>query len=126
MLRFDWSAVEGQVITAVFGEHDVGHSWWAIAICIGCSAVVLRVNEDTDEIIVTHEPRPQPGADWKPVTGFEDWIGKHLSWCWVSRNSQGYLDMFTVALSDIGPSFAFVAAASSLTCRRLMEFRITK
>lgn len=126
MLRFDWSAVEDQVITAVYGQQGVGHSRSAVAICIAGGAVVLRVDEDTDEIIATHEPPPQSGADWRLITCFDDWIGKRLSWCWVSRNSQGYLDMFTLALSDIDPSFAFVATGSSLSCRRLMEFPVTK
>ena len=126
MLQFDWSLVEDRTIAAIYGEHHAGHGWWSIAICVGDRAVILRVDEDTDQIIVTYEFQPQPGEVWKPIAYFDDWIGKRLSWCWVSRNSQGYLDMFTISLSDIDPAFAFVAAASSLTCRKLAWFPVTE
>jgi hypothetical protein len=110
------------VITAVYGEQYVGNSWGSLAICVADGVVVLRVNPDTDEIIATYEAHIQLATDWKPITCFDSWIGMRLSWCWVSRNSRGYLDMFTISLSDIDPAFAFVAAGSSLRCRRLVDF----
>jgi hypothetical protein len=120
ILQFDWNIVEGRTISAILGKRDIDLGLIEVAICLGDHAVILRVNNDTDEIWAFYEPLPgRNSRRWKPIGEFEREVGKKLAWCWSGRNSQGYLDMFTISLSNIDPMIAFVAVASSLHLKRL-------
>ncbi|HTJ62835.1 MAG TPA: DUF6334 family protein [Alphaproteobacteria bacterium] len=121
ILQFDWTLVEGKKITAMLGKGHLGASWREIAICLGDVGVMLRVNAETDEVIASLEPVRALTKAWKSIDILSDCVGGELFWSWTSRNSQGYLDMFTISLSDIDPQIAFVAAASTLSCRKLVE-----
>jgi hypothetical protein len=118
MLQFDYETVEGETVTAVLGQADGKGSWWSVAILLGSRALVLRVDEDSDQISVALEAPPE-GADWTPLEQMQVAIGSALGWCWIGRNYRGYLDMFTVSFSGLEPQFLFIGMASALKLRHV-------
>lgn len=118
MLQFDYEMVEGEIVTAVVGQADEIGNWWSVAILLGSRALVLRVDEDSDEISATLEAAPT-GYSWVPVKPMQLAVGNALGWCWIGRNYRGYLDMFTVSFSGLEPQFLFVGMASALQLRRV-------
>jgi hypothetical protein len=125
MLRFDWEAALDREIVAVRGLEervisDGGLTWTSIAFDLADAVVVLRVDEDTDQIIVTLEAiePTDGGTQWVSVAALHSVVGRRFGWCWVSCNSQGYLDAFTVSVDGIEPNLMFVGVASTLECRR--------
>jgi len=124
-LQFDWEAVVHRPVLAVVGRNqrrmnDGSVAWGALAFAVGDDAVVLTVTPDTDEIVASHEPKPD-GDGWLVVSALADAVGKPLGWCWVGTNYRGYCDSFTLAFGDIVPEalqprLTFLAEASSLSC----------
>ncbi|MEO7691688.1 MAG: DUF6334 family protein [Sphingomonas sp.] len=121
--RFDWNEVEGAQIAAILGLDamtlsDGSAQWDAVAICIGETAVMVTVEPDTDQVIISREV-PPCGEGWQSIASFDFAVGKTLGWSWIGINSQGYKDALTVAFGpgpdSIWPRCTFVAAASSLT-----------
>ncbi len=131
-LRFDWNDVADDTVTAVLGlngraMNDGPACWDAVAICIDQTAIMLTVEPDTDQIIVSREA-PPAGDEWKSISSFDFAITKQLGWCWIGINSQGYKDCFTIAVSDVvgealQPRCMFLAEASSLSCLDLVQRR---
>ncbi|MDO9338618.1 MAG: DUF6334 family protein [Caulobacter sp.] len=119
MLQFDYQDAGGGVITAVFGEPQ-GRNWWRVAIHIGERMLLLSVDEDTDQIEATLEP-VAVGGDWRPIHALDPIVGRSLGWCWVGRNSQGYLDMFSLGFDGIEPEVLFLAEASALRLKRISD-----
>ncbi len=89
----------------------------------GDHAVVLRVDPDTDEVIVTLEDASLLGDGWDDVVEIAHVVGCALGWCWIGRNYLGYLDMFTLSFSGTSPQIGFIAAASTLTIMHISERR---
>ena len=123
MLQFDYEEVDGHLVTAVLGRRATSVDWWAIAVVMTDRAVVLRVDPDTDEVIVTLEKFPHPADGWDNVTVLDYAIGSALGWCWIGRNYRGYLDMFTLSLSGLEPQICFVAEASTLKIKHIRADR---
>jgi hypothetical protein len=124
MLQFDWEDVDGSVVDAVLAKgacrlSDGSLACEEIAFIVRGQAVVLRVNADTDEVIVSLETFSMGEADWQPLEQLEEVVGHELGWCWIGRNYRGYLDTFTIALDGIDPTYSFIGMASSLHCTRL-------
>jgi hypothetical protein len=119
MLQFDYEDAEGAIITAVLGEPQ-GRSWWRIAVQLGERMLLLNVDEDTDQIEATLEPAAV-GGDWRPVDALGSIVGRSLGWCWVGRNSQGYLDMFCLGFDGIEPEVLFLAEASTIRLKRISD-----
>lgn len=119
MLQFDYEEVNGQNVSGVVGCRAGLTDWWTIAFLIEDRAVVLRVDPDTDEVIVTLEEAPDLARDWDDVAELAPTIGSALGWCWIGRNYLGYLDMFMLSFSGLEPQVCFVAAASTLTIRHI-------
>ncbi len=122
-LPFDVDLIQDRIITAVLAQHDGVNRWWAVALMFGSDALVIEVDRDTDEVLLTYgvvaEPEEEP---WLPANLLSEFIGEPFGWCWLGRNSQGYVDSFSISLSDqVWPDFCFIGAASSLTCRRLSQ-----
>ena len=130
--RFDWDEVAHGTITEVLGLNadimdDGAARWEAVAICLGSTAVMVTVEPDTDQIIVTREV-PPAGDGWALIPSFELAVSKPLGWSWIGINSQGYKDSFTIALGDVVPDAlqprcTFLAEASSLICFDLVPHR---
>lgn len=123
MLQFDWVAVEGATVAAVVakearGLNDGSFKCREIAFVLGAKAVVLRVNDDTDEVIVALEDFAS-NSEWQPLGPLQEVVSCTLGWCWEGRNYRGYLDTFTVALDGIDPAFSFTGVASTLQCARV-------
>lgn len=123
MLQFDWEAVEGSTVDAVVatearGLNDGSLECRDIAFALGARAVVLRVNADTDEVIVTLEDFGS-NSEWQPLGPLQEVVSRTLGWCWEGRNYRGYLDTFTIALDGIDPAFSFTGVASTLQCARV-------
>lgn len=124
-LRFDWETVTHTPVAAVIGTNqrrmDDGSLFWdALAFVLSESAIILTVNDDTDEIVVAHDAIPD-GREWTSIPSFDDVVGKPLGWCWVSTNYRGYRDSFTLAFGDVVPDAAqprltFLGEGSSVTC----------
>lgn len=118
ILQFDYETVEGETVTAVLGQADGNGSWWSVAILLGSRALILRVDEDSDQISVALEASPE-GADWTSLEQMQVAIGNALGWCWIGRNYRGYLDMFAVSFSGLEPQFLFIGEASALKLRHV-------
>lgn len=119
MLQFDYEEVRDRAITGVLGECAGPAGWWSIAIVLDDRALLLRVDDNTDELAVYHEAAPRPKDGWVPVPDIADVIGARLGWCWVGRNYLGYLDMLTLSLSGLEPSLCFVGMASTVKISRI-------
>lgn len=124
MLQFDWEEVEGAALVAVMAKgeqrlNDGALVCEEIAFMLEERAVILRVNPDTDEIIVSLEGSEISMLDWRPLDQLGEIVSRTLGWCWEGRNYRGYLDTFTLALDGIDPEYCFVGAASTLQCVRL-------
>jgi hypothetical protein len=117
MLQFDYEEVNGLTVTNVLGECAGLAGWWSIAVIVGAQALIIRVDQDTDELSVSLEPAPTDG--WMPVPELLYAIGASLGWCWVGRNYLGYLDMFTLSLSGLQPQLCFVGEASGVSISRI-------
>lgn len=123
MLRFDWEEVLGSTVEAVTAAaaratHDGNLICDEIAIIVAGRAVVLRVDDETDEVIVSLESSDGFGA-WPPLAQFREMVGQPLGWCWAGRNYLGYLDTFLLAVDGIDPNYVFTGMASSLNCGRI-------
>lgn len=123
MLQFDWDDVVGASVAAVVAKEARGLSDGSlecqeIALVLGASAVVLRVNIDTDEVVVTHEDF-LPDREWQTLQQLQEIVSRSLGWCWIGRNDRGYLDSFTIGLDGIDPTFNFIGVASCLRCARV-------
>jgi hypothetical protein len=124
-LSFDWEEVEQEPIAAVLGKGAMrltnGElSCEEVAFVLTGKAIVLRVNTDTDEVLVSLENGLVGGNDgWLPLDQFADMVSRNLGWCWLARNYRGYVDTFTLALDGISPSFSFIGEGSSLRCTRV-------
>jgi hypothetical protein len=129
MLRFDWELVLGIPISAVVGRRDEGGRWEAVAFVVGAGAVVLTVNDDTDEIVVSLEAVSDT-ADWDEFAALSHVVGRPFGWCWCGTNWRGYHDAFIAAFGSAVPGDAleprvmFVGEASSLSCLELTPVRI--
>lgn len=129
MLQFDWEEVDGAEISAVMATgtsfcDDLSVRCDAIAFILAGHAVVLRVSQDTDEVIVCRESLPLHEANWHPLSQLDEIVGRKLGWCWVGRNYRGYLDSFTVAIDGIDPCYIFTGIASSLQCARVVPVTV--
>ena len=120
MLQFDYDTVDGETVTAVLGQPEDDRSWRSVAIVIGSRALVLSVDNDSDQIFVDLKASPD-GPEWVAVEPMKMAVGSLLGWCWIGRNYRGYLDMFTVSFSDLEPQFLFFGMASTLHLRRISE-----
>jgi hypothetical protein len=124
-LQFDWHGIFCMAVTDVFGMNasqlnDGSASWDAVAICLGDKAVLITVDDDTDQILVDYAPLPT-GGGWQSISSLAFARGQALGWCWVGINSQGYKDSFTVAFAGdeptaLTPRCMFIAEASKLLC----------
>ena len=124
-LPFDWEKIEQEPITAVLARGAMrltngDLACDAIALVLGSRAVVLRVNLDTDEVMVSLENAFAPeGQDWRPLEQLAEIVTRTLGWCRLARNYRGYVDTFTLGLDGIDPSFSFIGVGSTLWCTRI-------
>lgn len=125
ILQFDWEEVEGLEVVAVVAIEprrmdDGSLVCDQLALIVGARAVVIRVNDDTDEVIVSlKEAIAIQEPEWQTLEQLQEIVSCRLGWCWSGRNYRGYLDTFTVALDGIDPGYSFVGMASSLHCMRV-------
>ncbi len=123
MLQFDYEEVHGRTVSGVVGRRDGPAGWDSIAFVVEHRAVVLRVDPDTDEVVVTLEDASDLASGWIEVAEVADAIGSTLGWCWIGRNYRGYLDMFTLSFSGIDPQICFLGEASTLTIKHIIASR---
>lgn len=129
-LRFDWEDICHQNIEAVLGLNgdkmdDAAARWEAVAICVQSATVILTVEHDTDQIIVSLGEIPSD-CGWRPIANFDFVKSKPLGWCWISTNYRGYKDSLTLAFGDevpdaLTPRCMFLAEGSSLHCFDLQK-----
>jgi hypothetical protein len=125
VLHFNWEKVSHKPITAVLGVDqrrmdDGSVSWGELALVLEEGVVVLTVNADTDELLVSYE-LTLPHNGWEASRTLSHAVGEPLGWCWVGMNYRGYYDTFTLALGDVVPAaleprLMFVGEASRLSC----------
>lgn len=125
MLKFDWRDVDGAVIQAVRTESvrrldDGSETCSQIAFVLADKAVVLSVDADTDQIVVTLKPIGYT-TDWLALGSLQKLVARKLGWCWAARNSQGYLDIFILAVDGVDPAYIFTAVASDLQCAQVRQ-----
>jgi hypothetical protein len=127
MLRFDWELVHGRPISAVVGRRTDAGLWEAMALVAGSRAVLLTVNDDTDEVVVSLEDARET-AGWKEFDALSYLVGRPFGWCWCGTNWRGYRDAFIVAFGDVvpdalDPRVMFLGEGSALTCLELKALR---
>lgn len=125
MLQFDWEDVNGIPVAAIVAKGARGLSDGSltcdeVAFVLGHRAVILRVNVDTDEVIVSLEPFAMDSPEWRPLDQLSEIVSRSLGWSWEGRNYRGYLDTFTLAVDGIDPAYSFTGMASSLRCARVV------
>lgn len=129
-MDFDYDLIHGQAIRSVHGrgrqvtnENSVHYE--DIRIAVDAHTLVLGVNLDTDEIIVslTQDARSEP--DWGDVPELQDLVGRRLGWCWEARNNQGYRDCFMLAFEDnaVVPKVCFTGLASSIEIGKISSLK---
>jgi hypothetical protein len=123
MLQFDYEEVHGRTVSGVVGRRDRPAGWNSIAFVVEHRAVVLRVDPDTDEVVVTLEDASGLASGWIEVAEVAHAIGSTFGWCWIGRNYRGYLDMFTLSFSGIDPQICFLGEASTLTIKHIIASR---
>lgn len=128
MLQFDWEEVEGATVEAVVAKDaramdDGSLRCETLGLILGAKAVVIRVNDDTDELIVSREDAGAC-ADWPPLLQLGEVVSRDLGWCWVGRNYRGYLDTFTLAFDGIDPGYSFTGVGSCLQCARVVPIAV--
>ncbi|WP_333572726.1 DUF6334 family protein [Sphingomonas sp.] len=123
MLQFDYDRVHERTVNGVVGRRDGSAGWDSIAFVIENGAVVLRVDPNTDEIVVTLEDTSDLAGDWIEVAEIAHAVGFALGWCWIGRNYRGYLDMFTLSFSGIDPQLCFLGEAPTLTIKHIIASR---
>jgi len=131
--RFNWNDVLSSTISDVLGLNaeimeDGAARWEAVAFCLDSTAVMVAVEPDTDEVVISHEA-PPVGDGWARIPSLEVAVSQPLGWSWLGINSQGYKDSFTIALGDVVPDalqprFTLLAEASSLICFDLTPHRV--
>ena len=132
MLHFDWDDVDDETITSVRGqpgyyEGNGGIFWWRVAIILNHAAILIEVNNDTDEILVTLRHGDLPVEEepldlaWIDIPALSELVGRKLGWSWTAQNSRGYLDAFMIAIDGIDPNYMFVGMASTVDIRRIAE-----
>ena len=131
-LQFDWEKAMDAPIRAVLCReqrvmNDNSLAWDAIAFVIKDRAIVLTVNEDTDEVVVSFQ-NASATEDWNDVPSLSYAIGRTFGWCWNGSNYRGYDDTFIVAFGDVVPDalrphWMFLGEGSSLICFELRLHR---
>lgn len=132
MVHFDWDEVDDETITSVRGqpgyyEGDAGIFWWRVAIIMSHAAILIEVNNNTDEILVTLRHGDLPVEEepldlaWIDIPVLSGLVGRKLGWSWTAQNSRGYLDAFMIAIDGIDPTYMFVGMASTVDIRRIAE-----
>jgi len=125
MLQFDWEEVDGLTVTAVLATSprptdDGTLCCDKVAVVVGAKAVVMRVNDDTDEVIVSLEDAlTTHDSEWQQLEQLNKIVSRRLGWCWEGRNYRGYLDVFTIGVDGIDPAYSFIGMASCLNCTRV-------
>ncbi|MDF0546761.1 DUF6334 family protein [Sphingobium sp. H39-3-25] len=119
MLQFDYEEAHGKVVTAVLGVSDGPVGWESIAIVISECALLIRIDENTDELTVNLEPTPKMEGPWQPIHDLMSAVGSELGWCWIGRNYLGYLDMFTLSFSGLEPQVCLCGEASNIRIRKI-------
>jgi hypothetical protein len=132
LLQFDWEEAMGVPIGGVLCREqqawdDNSLNWQAIAFVLGERAVILTVNDDTDEVVVSLKAASET-MDWDDVSSLSYAVARTFGWCWVGSNYKGYDDTFTVAFGNVvpdalDPRWMFLAEASRLTCFELTAHR---
>lgn len=123
MLQFDYEEVHGRTVTRLVGRSNGLAGWESIALVVEARAVVLRVDSDTDEVVVTLEDAADLAHGWNDVEEIANVVGSALGWCWIGRNYLGFLDMFTLSFSGTEPQICFVGEAAALTIRHIRRSR---
>ncbi len=120
LLHFDYEDILDQAVTAVLGERLFdAPGFWAVAIVLEHQALVLRVSDDSDQLILTLEDEPATQGQWEAIDTMADVVGSRLGWCWEGRSYTGYLDMFLLSFDVLEPQFCFVAVAAQVEIKRL-------
>jgi hypothetical protein len=89
-------------------------------VVVGAKAIVMRVNDDTDEVIVSLEDTATThGPEWQQLEQLQEVVSQRLGWCWIGRNYRGYLDVFTFAVGGIYPAYSFNRHGLILHCTRV-------
>lgn len=127
-LNFDWELVDGSTVVAAIGRNerrmdDEAFAWDEIAIVLAENAIILSVNDDTDEVIVNLSAVPT-GKDWLDVAPLNRFVSEQLGWCWEVTNYRGYSDGFMVAFGDVlpnalHPKLTFFGEGSAITCLQM-------
>jgi hypothetical protein len=126
-LNFDYDLLHGQRLASITGcgakAAKGGVKVERVAIGLERTALVISINEDTDEIVLkaSQAKRTLLGSSrrWKSLAPLTKYVGKELGWCWTARNYKGYADLFILSFQGIEPQIVFCGIASNLWIYRM-------
>jgi hypothetical protein len=126
-LNFDFETLQGQRVIAIRGTRleadEVARSRCnELALHLEEVVLLVSVNKDTDEVIVTTcaDGASLPGPhEWTDIEVLKEYVGYELGWSWIARNYLGYADTLMLSFSGIEPEIALCAVASALWIYRL-------
>jgi uncharacterized protein DUF6334 len=123
LLNFDYELLHGQRVTSIKGSgvqrgKDGSTVCEKVAVLLERTALIISVNEDTDEVVVQEAEGlwilAGHSSSWTNLELLSEYLGRELGWCWVGRNYRGYADTFVLSFSGLEPEIAFCGVASSL------------
>jgi len=91
-------------------------SYESILIDLGeLGTIFIKVNENTDELIIEASKKKLDIQKRFKVWGEgEKYTGKKIVNSWICSNSDGYFDLFVLAIDDFQPKLLITSAASQL------------
>lgn len=122
MLGFDYEPIQGQRLEKVQGigpltYEDGRIGFDSVRIFLDKDSLIISVDEDTDELIISLEklPNDKETEAWVDIDLLKDYVGSEIGWLWCAKNWMGYADMVAFSFSGIEPRVAIVGAASKLS-----------
>ena len=124
----DYDAIHGLPVSSILGTGaqiltDGSTSFEEIAFIAGDKALVVSVNQDTDEIILRVEHAPSfltdNAAGWENCELLREYIGRELGWAWTAINCKGYADTLILSFAGIEPEVLLCGVASTIEFYKL-------
>ncbi|TPE43708.1 DUF6334 family protein [Pontibacter mangrovi] len=122
----DLEALAGKDVTQALALHDLAYGWLQqVLFRVEDVWLAVRVNEDTDEIILTILPELDVAVlerqfSFSQISNQR----KKLNWLWRMTNQHGYEDGFQLAFDDAeGTNVQLLAEASQLQLHIFQRYR---
>jgi hypothetical protein len=87
------------------------------------NSISFRIDPDDDTLWLNDGPRREVGIDVSASSVWQDFIGKTITYGWLSMNQNGYIDCALLGFDRAIPDVCVSVAASELKVSRLDTWR---